>query len=140
MSFLCRMTGPVLLIAFGLAQGAAADDFDALRADPEIENGVTIVAIADVIRDACEDEFELRRVNAASFFWGLVNRGRDLGYSNSQIRAYVENPDDVARVQARAEQWLIQQGADLSDPATVCAIARDEISEATVIGRLIRER
>ncbi|MEM9754693.1 MAG: DUF5333 domain-containing protein [Pseudomonadota bacterium] len=142
------MTGPAKaalaalgLIAFALivTSGAArADNFDALRTDAEIENGVLIVAIGDIMRDNCPG-FELRRVPAAAFFWGLVDRARALGYSTDEIRAYVDNDADVERVQARARLWLQQQGADLSVPETICEIARDEISNDTVIGRLIRE-
>ena len=120
-------------------QAARADEYDALRNDPQIENGVLIVAIGDIIRDNCPD-IEDRRGRSIPFLVGLVRRAQSLGYSRSEVEAYVDNPDERARVEARARQWMVQEGADLDTPETICAVARDEISEQTTIGRLIRER
>ncbi|MEM1273204.1 MAG: DUF5333 domain-containing protein [Pseudomonadota bacterium] len=118
---------------------ARADEFDALREDPQIENGVLIVAIAEQFRDNCPN-LEDRRGRSMAFLFGLVNRANALGYNRAQIEAYVENDADQARVEARARQWLVQEGANLDEPESICQVARDEITNQTVIGRLIRER
>lgn len=130
------VTGAALLATIGAAR---ADQYAALRADPEIENGVLIVAIGDIIRDNCPN-IEDRRGRSIPFLVGLVRRAQSLGYSRSEVEAYVDNADERDRVEARARQWMVQEGADLETPETICALARAQISEQTAIGRLIRER
>lgn len=130
------LTGMALLAS---VTASVADRYDALRADPEIENGVLIVAIGDLIRDNCPS-FEDRRVASLPFLIGLARRAESLGYSRAEIEAYVDDDTEKARVEARARQWFVQEGADFGTPETVCQIARDEIAAGSTIGRLIRER
>ena len=70
------------LAAAGLAVlttlGAAkADEYDALRNDARIENGVLIVAIGDVIRDNCPT-IEDRRSRSIPVPWSGSCRARNL--------------------------------------------------------------
>lgn len=129
-------TGVALLTTIGAAR---ADQYDALRNDAQVENGVLIVAVGDIIRDNCPT-FEDRRGRSIPFLVGLVRRAQSLGYSRAEVEAYVDNPDERARVEGLARRWLIQEGADMNTPETICAVARAEISAQTAIGRLIRER
>ena len=130
------ITGLALAATIGAAR---ADQYEALRSDAQVENGVLIVAIGDIIRDNCPN-IEDRRGRSIPFLIGLVQRAQSLGYSRSEVEAYVDDADERARVEARARQWMVQQGADLGSPETICAVARDEISAQSAIGRLIRER
>ena len=130
------LTGIAILTTIGAAR---ADQYDALRSDPEIQNGVLIVAIGDIIRDNCPS-IEDRRMRSVRFLIGLVGRAQSLGYSRSDVEAYVDDPDERARVEGLAQRWIVQEGGELSAPETICALARDEISAQSAIGRLIRER
>lgn len=116
-----------------------ADDYAALRSDAQIENGVLIVAIGDLIQDACPG-FEDRRVRSVPFLLELAGRARDLGYSDDEIRAYISDDVEKARVEARAVQWFAQQGASPDTPESICEVARAEIAANSAVGRLIRER
>ena len=128
------------LIALLISAGDVhADRYDVLRADQAIESGLLIIAIGDIVRDYCPS-FEARRVRGVAFLNGLVNRARQLGYNLDEIRFYVENEEEKARVKARARQWLLQQEGDFERPETLCQIARNEIAKNTQIGRLIREK
>lgn len=132
--------------ALGLALGltfaplsASADRYDALRADGQISNGVLIAAIGDIIRDNCPDIAE-RKARALFQLQGLVSRAQSLGYSLGEIRAYVDDDAEKARVKGQARQWLRQKGASVDDPASICRIARQEIAADSAIGRLMRLR
>lgn len=134
--------GAGALVLFALVASATtsrADQYDVLRNDAEIENGVLIVAIGDVIRDNCPN-IEDRRARSIPFLLGLVRQAQSHGFSRAEVEAYVDNPAERARVEGLAAQWFAQEGADLADPETICAVARSEISAQTAIGRLIRER
>ncbi|MEM6390475.1 MAG: DUF5333 domain-containing protein [Pseudomonadota bacterium] len=127
------------LIGAAAPAQAQAADYTALRDDPEIENGVLIVAIGDMIQEACPS-FEDRRARAIPFLLGLAGRARDLGYTDDEIRAYIDDDTEKARVRARAVQWFAQQGGSPDTPESICEIARAEIDAGSSIGRLIRER
>ncbi|MEM9319795.1 MAG: DUF5333 domain-containing protein [Pseudomonadota bacterium] len=132
-------TAATMMALLTTVGASRADEYDALRNDPEVENGVLIVAIGDLIRDNCPS-IEDRRARSIPFLIGLVNRAQSLGYSRSEIEDYIDDDAEQARVMARAQTWLVQEGADLAAPETICTVARDEISAQSVIGRLIRER
>lgn len=134
--------GAAALVAVALLTSitaARADQFAVLREDGEVQNGVLIVAIGEIIRDNCPN-IEDRRSRSLPFLIGLVRHAQSLGYSRAEVEAYVDNAEERARVEARAQQWLTQEGADLDTPETICAVAHAEISAQTPIGRLIRER
>ncbi|MBF9032246.1 hypothetical protein HKCCE3408_17745 [Rhodobacterales bacterium HKCCE3408] len=131
------LTGFAVLTTLG--GGARADRYDALRADPVIENGLLIAAIGTYFDEHCPS-FELREGRARSAAFNLGMRALGMGYSPSEIEAYIDSEDEKARVLARAEAWFQQQGADPDVSEEVCQVARDEIAGDTTIGRLIRER
>ena len=130
------LTGVALLTTLTAAR---ADQYEALRADPRVQNGVLIIAIGDIIRDNCSNIAD-RRGRSIPFLVGLVRHAQSLGYSRSEIEAYVDSEEERDRVEDLARRWIVQQGADFSTPETICAVARDEISAQSAIGRLIRER
>ncbi|MEL6585080.1 MAG: DUF5333 domain-containing protein [Pseudomonadota bacterium] len=133
------LVAAIVMTVVTLAMPAQADRFDALRADTEIENGVLVAAIGDIIRDTCP-EIGQRRGRTLLALNGLLSRARSLGYSTSEIQAYVDGDAEKARVKAKARQWLGQQGARESDPASICALARSEIAKGSTIGRLMKVR
>lgn len=128
----------IIGLAISFASPVYADGYDALRADPEIENGVLIVAIGDIIQDACPN-FEDRRFRSVPFLMGLRNRANELGYSDDEIRGYIDDDAEKARVTGRALLWFEQQGASPEEPESICQVARAEIAAESAIGRLIQE-
>ena len=133
------MFSRLFVLALLAATPATADRFDALRADPEIQNGVLIAAIGDMIGDNCDDLGE-RRTRSLLMLNDLVARARTLGYSLDDIRAYVEDDAEKNRVKARARQWFAQEGASANDTGGICRVARREIADGTTIGRLMYVR
>lgn len=119
-----------------LALPAAADRYDALRGDPQIASGVLVAAIGDLIGDSCPGIGE-RRARSILALNALVGRAQSLGYSVGEIRAYADDKAEKARVKAQARVWMEQQGADPSDAAAVCAVARAQIAAGSPVGRLM---
>ncbi|SFJ28423.1 DUF5333 domain-containing protein [Jannaschia pohangensis] len=132
-------TAAAFALAMTLGQAAAADRYDALRADPQISNGVLVAAIGDLIRDNCPAIGE-RRARSLLMLNSLVSRARTLGYSVGEIRAYVDDDAEKDRVKAEARRWLSQQGASAGDPASICRLAQREIAAGSTIGRLMYEK
>ena len=141
MSFPFRLLTPCLVVVVALASGlprpARADRYDALRADPEMHNGLVIVAIANRFRDNCPD-ISARPIRGLAFLEGLVARARRLGYSRAEVEAFVDSDAGQAAYFALADRWLSQRGGSTDDPDSVCAVARREITAGSTIGRLLR--
>lgn len=127
------------LAALAFATPALADRYDALRTDPQIANGVLVAAIGDMIGDTCPALGE-RRARSLLMLNSLVSRARSLGYTVGEIRAYVDDDAEKARVKGQARQWFVQQGASVNDPGSICRVARAEIAADTTIGRLMYEK
>lgn len=135
------LAGCILVAGFGVLTTVAmaqADRWQVLRDDPEIANGVLVAAIGRMIEDNCAD-IERRRGPARLAAIPLFNRAISLGYSRSEIAAYIDDDAEKERVRALARRWLEQRGASEAAPETICQVGRDEISAGSTIGRLLRE-
>ena len=127
------------LVLATILPGAALSARPALRDVPEIENTLFVVAIADAVRDSCDD-ISGRVLRALGMLRGAKNRANDLGYSDREIRAYVDSDAEKDRMRAKGEAYLAQNGADLSKPETMCAFGRAEIAKNSAIGALLKAK
>ncbi|MGR3758791.1 DUF5333 domain-containing protein [Roseobacteraceae bacterium NS-SX3] len=111
----------------------------ALRDVPEIEEPLFAVAVAKEVADHCNSI-------KARFFRGLAELNRlrslanDLGYSDAEIRAYIESDAEKARMRAKGEALLAQNGVTYEQPETFCAYGRAEIKKNSAIGVLLRAK
>ena len=98
MSFAKTLTAAALLALAVPAAHAVAKP--SLREVPEIEDALFAVAIADAVRDNC-DEINARMIRALTTLQRLKSRANELGYSDDEIRAYVESDTEKARMRAK---------------------------------------
>ncbi len=132
------MTRTTLIIAALLMAGtASAEARVALKDDKTIEAGLVTVAIGKVLYKSCED-ISPRRIKAFSFARSLQSRAKSLGYSNAEIDAYLDSERDKDRVKAKAAKYLKSKGADMSNPASICAVGKKEIATETSVGKFLR--
>ena len=131
-----------LIVAVILAitvPGAHALAKPALRDVPEIENALFAVAIADAIRDRCDD-IGARMIRAMGLLRNIKSRANALGYSDAEIRAYVESDTEKARMRTKGWKYLAQNGVSKSKPNSICAFGRAEIAKNSAIGALLRTK
>lgn len=126
-----------LTVSAVLAVPALADSYDRLRADAKVANGLRWVSAAIMIQDNCED-ISPRILRGLSFLNGLRSHARGLGYSNDEIKAYVDDPTEKARVDAEALSYLRSEGVEPEDAASYCAVGKDHMARRTQIGLLLR--
>lgn len=110
-----------------------------LRDVPEIENGLFAVAIADEIRDHC-GSISARLMRALGVLRNLKAHANGLGYSDDEIRAFIESDAEKARMRRKGEKFLRQNGVTYSNPETFCAFGRKEIAKGSAIGVLLKAR
>ena len=133
-----RMMLP-LIAATLMANASFATALPPLREVKEIDDGLFAVAVADQIRKECPS-ISARMFRALSYINALENRARDLGYSEEEIKAYVESKAEKARMRARGEAYLKANGVSYAAPETFCALGKSEIAKATRIGQLLRAK
>lgn len=129
-----------LVVALATSAGSArADDWDTLRNDERVHNGLLMVAIGRHIELTCPT-IERRDIAAGTFLLGLANHAMSLGYSRAEVTEYVEDDDEQARIIAIATRYFEQRGVtSLEDEDGACRVGRDEIAARSQIGRLLRE-
>lgn len=118
-----------------LASAACAKP--SLRDVPEIENTLFAVALADEIRDNCSS-LSGRYLKGFGVLRRLRSRANALGYSDAEIRAYVESDAEKARMRTKGHKFLAAQGVDYNNPETFCAFGRAEIAKSSAIGVLLK--
>lgn len=133
------MSRLALVLAFSLvaALPAQAEDWDRLRNDPAISEGLVVFAIARHIKNRCPD-ISARRLRAIGYINGLVGDAMDLGYSRAEIREFVNNEAEQDRVRAIADERLAARGASPTMMAGYCTVGYEEIAAGSAIGRLLR--
>lgn len=124
-----------LFTTIGHAQDAR---WQPLRESVEIENGLLVIMVGTFIVEGC-DEIEVRRVRSTPYMMGLARQAMGLGFSRAEVEEFIDDPVEQARVEARADAWLAQNGAGRGDAASLCRVGRDEISAGSTIGRMLRQ-
>jgi len=108
-----------------------------LRDVPEVENIIFAAALAFEVSENCQS-LAPRKFKAIRMAWQLRNHANDLGYSDAEIRAYVESDVEKARMRAKGEKFLTANGVDYTKPETFCAYGRAQIEQSSAIGVLLK--
>lgn len=127
----------LLTTALFLALSTSADARVALKDDAKIENGLTLFAIGDRLDETCTD-ISVREFKTKAYALSLFNHARGLGYSASEIDAYLDSDTDKQRIKSRAASYLKSKGADMNNPASICAVGKKEVVDQTSVGRYLR--
>ena len=132
-----RIMLPVVLGVSVLAGAAAAKP--PLRDVAEIENVIFAAAVGKEISDICDD-ISARKLKALGKAWNLRSRANELGYTDAEIKEYVEAKPEKARMRAKGEAYLKSKGAIYGQPETFCTVGRAEIAKNSAIGALLRAK
>ncbi|WP_282094512.1 DUF5333 domain-containing protein [Epibacterium ulvae] len=122
-----------------LAMPALAQAKPSLRDVPKIENPLFAIAMAKEVADHC-DTLAPRLIKGIAELRRLKGTANDLGYSDKEIRAYVDSDIEKARMRAKGEKLLTQNGVSYEKPETFCAYGRAEIKKNSAIGVLLRAK
>ena len=136
------MTLPLRLAALALI-GALPGTVGAQGRPPlgevrAITEGLIETAIAYEIDEVCE-ALDGRRLQGIALLWSLNSEARRLGYSQDEIRAFIDDDAEKDRLEAIARERLRGMGAVAGQAQTYCAVGRAEIARGSQIGRLLDE-
>lgn len=133
------------LACIALTQGASATTSQAqvnetLRTTPAIYNGLFTAGLVKHVVDSCPDLQGPNRFQRTTYFLGLFNQARGLGFSRAQIQAFVDDRDEQRQLRRVVYSHLERQGVDPRNKDAVCTWARQQMSARTGIGPSLRER
>lgn len=127
-----------LMIAIAATAGAgSASAQSALKDEAEVRDGIIYVGMAYEISQKCDD-ISARTWRGITFLQSLKRTASDLGYSDAEIDAYVNDRDEKRRLEGVARQMLADLGVVPDEPATYCAVGREQIASNTRVGWLLR--
>ena len=126
--------GALALIGFAASSGNAKP---ALKDVPQITEGLIATGIAYEISRVCDD-IDARTLRGINFLWGLKQTARDMGYTEAEIDAFVDDKAEKAALEAEARKRLVEMGAVGGNTASYCAVGQAEIARQSAVGQLLR--
>lgn len=124
-----------LVAAAGIAGSASAQS--ALKDVQRVRDGIIHVGMAFEISEQC-DSLRPRTFRGLSFLNTLKNYATELGFSDADIDAYINDDAEKDRLEGIARQELIRLGAEQGNAATYCAVGRAQMDAGTRVGWLLR--
>ena len=128
-----------LALAVLVAAPLAAAGKPNLRDIPEIDDSMLWVAIAIEISDRC-DSIAPRTMRGLNYLWSVRAKAQKLGYTNDEIRAYVDSRAEKTRMRKRGEAYVRAQGLNPSNTADLCKLGQAEIAKGSQIGAFLRAK
>lgn len=129
----------VILAAMIMAPFAGAASAKSLRDEPTIDGPMLSVAIAIEVSDKCPS-IDARKIKGLNYLWGLKSAAKKLGYSDAQIKAYVESDAEKARMRKLGESYVRSKGLNPASVADLCTLGSNEIVANTLTGSFLRIR
>ncbi len=129
-----------LLAAVSIASVTFAGSMSAqaaLKDEPSVRDGIIFVGMAYEISEQC-DSIRARTWRGIGYLQSLKNRATELGYSDAEIEAYIDDRDEQRRLERIARQQLAAIGVVEGDEASYCAAGRAQIAANTRVGWLLR--
>jgi hypothetical protein len=126
-----------LTIFAALGMPALAEAKPPLREVKEIDNELYYIAIANEISEFCPS-ISGRRLKAIGVMWDLRSKANKLGYSDTEIRAFVDSDAEKDRMRAKGEAYLAANGVSYDNPTSFCALGKKEIDRNSAIGVYLR--
>ncbi len=125
----------ILAATAGFAGSISAQT--ALKDVQRVRDGIIHVGMAYEISRKC-DSLRPRTLRGLTFLNSLKNHASELGFSDDQIDAYVNDDAEKDRLEGIARAQLASMGAIPGDEASYCALGRAQIAANTRVGWLLR--
>jgi hypothetical protein len=132
-----KMTILTLGFAAMLAVSAPAFARTALNQDAHITESLVAGRVGDTIRQTCPS-ISAKMITAYSKLKELEKYARAQGYTEEEVKVFMKDPTEKARIKALAAEYLKKAGAVEGDAESYCVVGRAEISKGTLAGSLLR--
>ncbi|MEO6298141.1 MAG: DUF5333 domain-containing protein [Paracoccaceae bacterium] len=121
-----------------LSAAANADDKVPLPQEAHINEQLIAAAEGDLIRTNCPS-ISARMLVVFGKMYDLKHYAVGKGYTEEEVKAFLKDKDQKARVKGAAVDYLASQGAVEGDSKSYCAVGRAEIANSTLLGSLLKD-
>jgi len=129
---------PVFLIAATLAMGPAlAEGKVPLPQEAHINDQLIAAAAGDILRKTCPT-LEARTFVVLGKLAELKSYTRAQGYDEAEVKLFLKDKAQKARIKASANAYLQAAGAVPDNPDSYCTAGEAEIAKGTQVGSLLR--
>ena len=108
-----------------------------LNQEKRINDTLIAGQIGDTIRKTCPS-ISARMFVVLGELNALEDYARDQGYSEAEVKAFLKDPTEKARIKAAANAYMKKAGAVEGDAESYCVVGRAEIEKGTLAGSLLR--
>jgi hypothetical protein len=126
-----------LTVAVLLSVAAPAFATEPLNQNAHITESLVAAKVGDTIRKTCPS-ISARMFTVLQKMNDLEAYARAQGYTETEVKAFLKNKDEKARINSLAADYLKQAGAVEGDVESYCAAGRDEIAKGTLAGSLLK--
>ena len=116
---------------------ASAEATVPLAEEPHINEQLMAAAVGDVIRKTCPS-ISARMVTVYFKAKALEDYARDAGYQEDEVKAFLKDKAEKARIKAMAIDYMASNGVVEGDVDSYCALGNAEIRKGSLIGALLR--
>ena len=131
-----RLIAAVVSLATVFAAGHLSAQ-TALKDVAKVRDGIIYTGMAYEISEKC-GSLDARLFRGVNYLQSLQRHARDLGYSEEEIDAYINDDAEKDRLEAIAREQLALLGVVPGDEASYCAAGRAQIEANTRVGWLLR--
>lgn len=108
-----------------------------LNQNSHITESLVAAQVGDIIRKSCS-AISARYLVVYEKMGELEQYARAEGYTEDEVRAFLRDKTEKARIKALAAEYLAAAGADPADPDSYCVVGEAEIGAGTLAGSLLR--
>jgi hypothetical protein len=108
-----------------------------LNQNQHITDSLVAGRVADVIRQTCPS-ISAKMITAYNKLEDLKQYAIDQGYTEPEVKAFLKDGAEKARIKGIAAAYLAKAGAVDGDVESYCAAGRAEIANGTLAGSLLR--
>ena len=108
-----------------------------LNQNQHITDSLVAGRVADVIRNSCSS-ISAKMFVALSKLDELKEYAIAEGYTEDEVKAFLKDKTEKARIKGLASAYLTKVGAVEGDEESYCKAGRDEIARGTLAGSLLR--
>ncbi len=122
-----------------LSSVASASALTPLPKEYHINQSLMSAKVADTIRKTCPS-ISARMLVALGKANALKSYAVSKGYKEDEVRAFLKDPVEKARVKGIAADYLKSHGAVVGNAESYCTLGHDEIAKKSLIGQMLRAR
>ena len=132
-----RMTSMIKTLALIAVMATPAFAQVPLSQEQHINDSLVAGQVGDTIRKTCPS-ISAKMFVVLGKLNDLEDYDREKGYSEAEVKAFLKDKSEKARIKALAKDYLTAAGAVEGDPESYCTVGRAEIEKGTLAGSLLR--